>query len=210
VQLQAEETADVGRTLLPHIKDGLSRVLAFRPEDPVAFLADYFATLAEGDDAAHRAYQSIRFSVDQASPECMYEAFCCLEIEGDPMSREVRAEDYAQLGKLLLRDVPPDVVAIATETPRDFLDFNGFSVGVQSCLQLGRLAERAGTLFDQFGVPSLPRTTAILQASRFAEDLPAADFVVQLDELTEADVDRRGFIACALRSCAAFSARQDR
>merc|ERR1712094_133389 len=112
------------------------------------------------------------------------------------MPREVRAEDYAELAALLLRDVPPDVIAIATETPRHFLDFEDFSMGVQSCLQLSRLAERAGTLFDQFGVPSIPRTTAILQAHRFSAELPSADFVVQLDEYQEAEVDRRGFIAC--------------
>merc|ERR1719321_1706838 len=88
---EAASDTGPGRTLVPHLKDGLARVLARRPACPVAFLAAYFTQLAQGRDAVHQAYHAICLA-DPPTNDHLFEAFMHLERAA---GEGVSAEDHA-------------------------------------------------------------------------------------------------------------------
>ena len=127
--------------LTVYLKDVVTLVLENRPEDPVAFVADYLRRVLSGASPLSRAYQYLTLSPHhrQAFVDNATVAFSVL----DAGPRGLTGADHADLLRTLLADAPPDVARAAADAlaprPDASVDFFEFLASARACLALREL-----------------------------------------------------------------------
>jgi hypothetical protein len=127
--------------LTVYLKDVVTLVLENRPEDPVAFVADYLRRVLSGASPLSRAYQYLTLSPHhrQAFVDNATVAFSVL----DAGPRGLTGADHAHLLRALLADAPPNVARAAADAlaprPDASVDFFEFLASARACFALREL-----------------------------------------------------------------------
>ena len=155
--------------LTVYLKDVVTLVLENRPEDPVAFVADYLRRVLSGASPLSRAYQYLTLSPHyrQAFVDNATVAFSVL----DAGPRGLTGADHAELLRALLSDAPGDVSRAAADAlaprPDASVDFFEFLASARACLALRELLVELDDAFrSEAARREGPTTTAPTETSR--------------------------------------------
>ena len=162
--------------LTAYMKDVVALLLENRPEDPVAFVAEYFATASRGAPPLARSYEWIRYSdrSREAFMDNLVTAYNALNSStGGP---GLTGKQYNKLLRQVCTDFPVDVVhsvmTLLGKGANDMVDFPAFCAGINACLMYEEFFEYAEWLFkgcDQVSTGSISRDSFLSILQKISE-----------------------------------------
>ena len=124
--------------LTAYMKDVVALLLENRPEDPVAFVAEYFQNASRGNPPLSRSYNWIRLS-DRSRMSFMDNLVTAYNtLDSSTGAPGLTGKQFNKLLKSLCVDFPVDVVQgimmLLGKGSSDIVDFPAFYAGVNACL----------------------------------------------------------------------------